>query len=555
MNDTVNILQKALEDLGGTKEGPTAQEIWYSQLSKGLDPDFSETAVDTTYQDNPVGYIRDILGVKRLTDDQIRLCNAVRDYEAVIVISATGTGKTFILACLAVWAYKTHEHVSVWTTAAQPISNLKDLLWGEIGLIQSKRPHLFQNDRTTSLRIERAKKQHIVGLSIPGQGKEEDIEAKFSGKHQENQFFFVDEGDAVPDPVYRGIDGCTSGGKQRLVICYNPKKRSGEPYEMIKEGRAKVIEMSAFNHPNVVTGHNLIRGAVTREVTMRRINEWTEPLSRYEQETPDISCFEVPEYLVGEVAHAQNGKPYPPLQAGWRKIVDQQFAYKVLGRYPAEGENQLIPDQYIDAAVSRWEMFNAQNGGKPPQGLQPIMGLDVADEGDDMSVATFRYGLYVALPEAWGGIDPDLTGERGARLYKEHNARQVNVDAIGVGAGVAQKMTRYGRTMIPPISINAAPIVVNEKSLGYSEDGEFYELGDEAYWNMRKWFMLDQPMIPPEKKLIDALRMLSYDTNNSRRAIRIVSRKIMRTKLGHSPDHCSSLMLTFAPATTDFGGV
>jgi hypothetical protein len=72
---------------------------------------------------------------------------------------------------------------------------------------------------------------------------------------------------------------------------------------------------------------------------------------------------------------------------------------------------------------------------------------------------------------------------------------------------------------------------------------------------MRKWFMLDQPMIPPEKKLIDALRMLSYDTNNSRRAIRIVSRKIMRTKLGHSPDHCSSLMLTFAPATTDFGGV
>ena len=38
-------------------------------------------------------------------------------------------------------------------------------------------------------------------------------EAKFSGKHAPYLLFILDEGDAIGDEVYRGIESCMSGGR------------------------------------------------------------------------------------------------------------------------------------------------------------------------------------------------------------------------------------------------------------------------------------------------------------------------------------------------------
>ena len=73
--------------------------------------------------------------------------------------------------------------------------------------------------------------------------------------------------------VYRVATG-------RLLVMFNPRAEQGAPYRMIRDKVANVVELSAFEHPNVLTGENIIPGAVDRQTTVRRINQWTRPLDR-----------------------------------------------------------------------------------------------------------------------------------------------------------------------------------------------------------------------------------------------------------------------------------
>ncbi len=171
------------------------------------------------YRDKPVEYCQDKFG-EFYTDDIKRLMLSVRDNMVTIGESANGVGKTHAAARIAVWWYKTQNtgDCQVYTAAAPPESNLRRLLWGEINNIVSKHPHVFTMDKVRGMNIETASLSFITGVTIPSTDKPEQKEAKFSGTHAPNMLFCVDEGDAGPTPVYRGIESCLSGGKGRLLI-------------------------------------------------------------------------------------------------------------------------------------------------------------------------------------------------------------------------------------------------------------------------------------------------------------------------------------------------
>ena len=217
------------------------------------------------YQDDPVGFGQDVLG-EAYTDEVKAMMESVRDNRITVAMSSNATGKSHGAARVAIWFYKSFQDAQVWTAAAPPLSNLTNILWGEINDIALiKHPELFEKDEISSLSVKRAPLDFIKGQTIPSSGTSAEKVAKFSGKHRPHLLFIVDEGDAVPDEVYEGIETCMSGGTMvRLLIMFNPRARSGEVYRMIRDGRANVVPLKAFNHPNVVTGENVIPGAVTR---------------------------------------------------------------------------------------------------------------------------------------------------------------------------------------------------------------------------------------------------------------------------------------------------
>ncbi len=364
-----------------------------------------------------------------------------------------------------------------------------------------------------------------------------------SGKHAPNLLFIVDEGDAVPAEVYKGIEGCMSGGNARLLIMFNPKATRGPVYELERMSRAKVVHLSALRHPNVITGQELIPGAVTRETVVRRINEWTRPL--VEGETPgELERFEVPDFLVGAVAHSLSGVPYPPLPAGSRVIEEAGFYYMVLGEYPAQGANQLISQDWIDQARSRYDAYVAVHGERPPEGVSPRMGLDVSEYGPDWNVPTLRYGSFVArVPRIWQGVDPTATAEKAAQICERYGVSVVIVDATGVGSGVAPGIAklRKGTRCI------SAKFASRPGNWLRTEQGEFYDLRTQLWWAMREWLRTDpNAMLPPEPQLLQELAVPTYEVQGN--FVRLMDKDTMREYLKRSPNFADSLALTFLPS-------
>jgi hypothetical protein len=456
--------------------------------------------------------------------------------------TANGVGKSHGLAHAAVGYFLIYEDAQVYLAAAPPESNLRMILFGEIAAIVEKHPKLFRGMRVSipgmSIRRASGTKSWIKGLTIPQDADPGKMKARFSGKHAPHMAFIFDESDGIPKEVFEATESCMSGGDTHMAAILNPRQQSGPMFQMEKKGQANVIEINAFTHPNVITGTNLIPGAVDRNTTIRRIQEWTRPLTKHEK--PDAECFQVPDFLVGTVGMDFKGTPYAPLQGGWRKVEQPCFYYMVLGQYPAISESQLISLAWIQAAQSRYQIYTALNGNIPPRGVQPIQGLDVAEYGPDLSVSTLRYGSFVQVQDWWQGVDPLVTAERAGDIYLNSHCLYCNVDSTGVGAGVAPIMNRYSD------HIDARRVMVQSSATEEIELGDFSSMRDQMLWGLREWLRTDRnACLPPDDLLEEELLAFTYAFDTKRR-VKVCPTDAVKDIINRSPDRAMSLALTFA---------
>jgi phage terminase large subunit len=497
-------------------------------LEAGSSEDFSE------YQDNPIAFVEEILK-ETLTDECKTLMESVRDNPVTIARSGNALGKSFTASRIACWFFKVFPGSQVFCGSAPPESNLRKILWGEISTIVERHPGLFKGNIVKDLYISRSAKSFLCGVSIPVAGTEAQREAKWSGKHAPHLLFLIDEADSVPDEIFRAIESCMSGGIARLLCMLNPRSESGEVYRMMRDGKGNVINLSAFSHPNVVTGEDKIPGCVTRKTTVRRINEWTRPLAP--GEPVDSECFLLPDYLEGATAQAHDGSEYPPLEPGHYRIMQPEFSYMCLGRYPAKGSNQLISREWLLQARERFESYIREHGETLPPYVQARAGLDVAEFGVDLNALCFRYSNgFVPKPETWKGMDPYATGHRAHEEIEKRNISGVGVDACGVGAAVPGHLRALG--------VNAFAVRTFEGPRGRAEIGEFGTLRDEIWWRCREWLKTDpNSMLPNDEKLFEELLVVTYEVKNGK--IRVMDKPTMKELLRRSPDRADALTLTF----------
>jgi hypothetical protein len=221
----------------------------------------------------------------------------------------------------------------------------------------------------------------------------------------------------------------------------------------------------------------------------------------------------------------------------------------------------LIRDDWIDDAVARWEMARMSNGGNviPPLGIRPIMGFDVSAGGPDYHSIGFRYGTWWDIPITWKDDDTDQANVDATKHYVNRNARICKADGTGVGAATPGRMVKTGKKEYGA-RVNCVGIMFGEKSTGFTDDGDFALIRDEAYWAVRTAFRKGQVAITPEtynescKKLHKALRMATY-SRDSKGKIKIMDKKTMIKHLGHSPDELESFILTYAPSMTWIGQI
>jgi hypothetical protein len=258
-----------------------------------------------------------------------------------------------------------------------------------------------------------------------------------------------------------------------------------------------------------------------------------------EGEQINSECFELPAYLEGAVAKSLSGQEYLPLKSGYYRIMDPAFYYMVLGRYPAQGSNQLISREWISRARANWDSYVSEHGEKPPQGIYATCGLDVGEFGTDANVMCFRFGNYIERMIAWNGVDTIVTADRAKIEYKKRPISIINTDATGVGAGVSPYLQRNG--------CPANPVKVASSPTQTTEQGEFYRLRDQLWWSCREWLRTDPgAMLPPDEMLFEELQVPTYEVANGK--IRVMKKDTMRELLKRSPDRADALCLTFTPS-------
>src|SRR5574343_188579 len=142
------------------------------------------------YSSNPIGFGKDCLKEEYPPLIQ-ELMLSVLENPITVAQSCNGYGKSHSAASIALWFYKCFEDAQVFTVAAAPESNLKTILWSQIGSKVRNSPDTFKDDILTTLRFA-PKAQlaaggepstFIVGVPIPQSSGPEAREARFAGKH------------------------------------------------------------------------------------------------------------------------------------------------------------------------------------------------------------------------------------------------------------------------------------------------------------------------------------------------------------------------------------
>ena len=477
-----------------------------------------------------------------------RMYESVQEHRRTVVLSANSMGKTHGAARLALALWQVYaaaddvENVKVYTAAAPPEENLKKNLWSEISTaLKDESAGLFDEATTTTMNVQSAPGAFVTGVTIPASGTDAEREARFSGKHADALFFFIDEGDAVPKPVYDGIESCMSGGSvARLLIMLNPRAPRGEVYRMVKDGEAHVVRLSALDHENIVSGEQRIPGAVDRETVVRRLAQWSRSLAGGEDTTGRVT-YEVPDHLVGCTATREGGGQTTPLDAGERVVTDHRLCHMVLGVYPPAGTDQLISREWIEKAQQRWRRYASAHGETPTGGR---IGYDVASEGEDRNCVCHRVGDFVrrfAPAMLWKGVDSSAGAQKVNGLYDRLRWARGYVDTGGVGDGVPAQI-KHGDVQ----GVQFGESAPEAGSRGDGPDVQCHRMRDYLYWSVREWLRSDDAMLPPDEGLADELATPTYE-KTVKGAIRVQSKDEMRTALGRSPDKLDALALTFAP--------
>ena len=214
-----------------------------------------------------------------------------------------------------------------------------------------------------------------------------------------------------------------------------------------------------------------------------------------------------------------------------------EYRVRVLGEFPKADADAVIPFEWLELSRDR---------EVKPFAVKPIWGLDVARTGKDDCALCIRVGNTVTEPvETWRGYD---LMETSARILEKWNKTlpsqrpsEINVDAIGLGAGVADRLFHSG---LPVRAINVS------ESASLSE--RHFNLRAELWMRGREWFEA-RDCVVKDDDLLKELGETQFDKPSGNGQITIKSKDEM-AKLGFkSPNRADAFLLTLASDAIQLG--
>lgn len=346
------------------------------------------------YRDNPVLFVREVLGVEP-DEWQEDFLNAVARGERKISIrSGHGVGKSTGGSWAMLWYLLTRYPVKVVVTAPTS-SQLYDALFAELKRWVKELPPAVQE--LLDVKQERIElKASATEAFISARTSRAEQPEALQGVHSDNVMLVADEASGVPEQVFEAAAGSMSGHNAVTILFGNPVRSSGFFFDT----------------------HNRLRG-----------EWWTKRVSCEDSKRVSKEYIEEMKSRYGEDSNA--------------------FRIRVLGEFPRSDDDTIIPMELLESAKNRDVVFNPD--------AEVVWGLDVARFGSDSSVLCKRKVNVVTDLTRWRNLDlMQLTGAVVAQYegtdFKERPS-EILVDSIGLGAGVVDRLRELG---LPARGINVS---------------------------------------------------------------------------------------------------
>lgn len=415
-------------------------------------------------------------------------------YNRCAVKSANGVGKTYVAAIIALVFLYIFRGVVI--TTGKSWRQVREQLWGEIHRLYGNTQINLGGAPPNQTDLHIAPKWYAVGFST-------DEPDRFQGFHAEKMLLIVDEACGVPKNIFTAAEGILTSEESYVLLIGNPTDPTGEFADCFKPNSGyKCVTISAFDSPNVRHGRMIYPELTSLKWVQDKLAKW--------------------------------GEESPMYQA------------RVLGEFPNETEDTLIPLRYLQAALDR------EIEPDPETEMIVAYGLDVARFGDDTTLMGRRMssGIFRLVWNHSGKRTTETAGKAIATWREECEERDdsdkivktwpapINVDDIGVGGGVTDILLEEN---IPVNGIDVSR-PADEEVEGERAD-LFLNRRAQYFWRLRKLFVSGEVDINDEE-LAEELSRIKYEYQRGK--IKIMKKEEFKKKYGKSPDRADTMMLAWA---------
>jgi len=431
---------------------------------------------------------------------QLSVARAIVRHDSVAWRSGHKVGKSALAAILALWFYALFPGARVVLTA--PTSRqIREVIWREVRI-------LFRLAASRGMHLGGVcNESYSAGLVGPGGrqiiGIATDEQDRFSGISGANVLYIVDEGSGVEDPIWEAIEGNRAGGAKLLTLG-NPTRTAGAFFRAFHEESRlwSRHHTSSERTPNVRAGTKVIPGvAELRWVEDARIR-WAP------HET-----------------HAL-------------------YAIRVRGNFPTRGIDAIFSLQAVEASEHHFVTVDLLTGVEEMK--HPLVcGLDPARFGDDLSVLVVRRANRIVGVYSTSGLDSFQVASWAlgkARSHQHvaqispsspfHSPIRMNVDVIGIGAGVYDFLARSE-------GVTAVPVNVSETS---DEEDQYANLRSQLWFGAADW-IAHGGMIPQSDPRLRADCLAAKYSFDLRGRQKVESKDDMKKRIGRSPDFADAFCL------------
>lgn len=472
----------------------------------------SDVQAHVEWQHDPIGWAEEKLAIDRKTliwslnkgysdhvwdgtpDPMKAIADALVASEDCAVESATGTGKSFFAAVILLWFIACWEGAAVFSFAPKE-DQLRLYIWMELRKLWPRFrvhfPTAVLNDLELLIRGSGQRDWGAWGYAVGVKAGEESATGA-QGMHRPHMMLIYEETPGIRMPVIvAGENTCTAPHNIRLFLG-NPDNQQDALHQVASSPGVTPIRISGLDHPNVVTGKDLIPGAVSRKSIFRREKKY--------------------------------GADH------------RLFQSRARGISPTEASDALIKSVWVRACQKQYNDLKFRVGA-------PAWGVDVANSegGDKDGVAR---GLGACLLEVTSKPCPDAN-ILGAHIVTEMkateggNQRRIAFDAGGPGAGAVNEAKRLGYPRVHALYFGAKawPTMDEDEDV---ETGQrrvtnaekFRNLRAQMYWQFAMDAKHRRIALPPDPELERDLIAVTWFTKDG--VIQMESKEEVRERLGRS---------------------